>query len=548
MIVEQAEKLIKDVTIEDNLSYAPVNVVEEFFNALVILDGATRDNATIREKNKGTWEIKLDIPERSIQKTYHLVETKMPRTYDLKDISIDPSLIDKIMDVRIAYILTKNPNKLTEMDRLQTKAFSDNVYLPVDIGIHFSERMTDIIGGRVDHLLLQSELKDILGPEAIEAEMIRREEKRDTKDINIYDVPGKEVVISAEKIDSLKHQFQSQKREKELYEKEKNLREYVERMNEERRIKEEIISHRKERDSELSAYIKEIQDKKEQQEIREMLELEERILQRNEALFDRKHDAVETPAQKLDRLKHEFSRKSKLEKIDSVKIVESEAEEDTTVKSNEISVEYQSLEKEKEVFGMNRSLDKTEVMSESLSIESIERRRLEEERQQREMMEQESKRLKEQVSKVSTNSQRDVDAKHESSENKNKIKRNIESGESYMKIEAVDFIVNRDISWYEANIIKYVCRHKECEGIVDIEKAIKSVDLLVETKKTSNFHHNKPNDSEVISTKEFIIKNQLTWVEGTIVKLIVESENSNDIAVFDEIKDLLKTIIEYQYK
>ncbi len=555
MMIEQAEKLISSPIIENNLSYAPRDVVDEFFNALVILDGAVRENATMREKCKGTWEIKLDIPERNVQKTYHLVETKMPRTYDLKDISIDPTLIDRIMDVKIAYILTKDPEKTSEIDELQTKAFSDNVYLPVDIGVHFSERITDIIGGRVDHMLLQSELRDILGPEAIEEEMNRREEKRDINNVNIYADPEKREFISSEKIDLLKHQFQAQKREKELYEKEKNIREYVERMNEERRIKEEIINHRKERDSELNAYVKEIKEKRHEQELQEMLELEERILQRNENFLDKQHRENETPAQKQARLKLEFEEKSKLEKKESARIEQFEAEKEALKKRNEKLAEYEAAEKEKEASRMRRSLDKTEIVSEALPEHSIERSRLEEERLQREMMEQESKRLREQVSKVNANNTRNIDSKRDTSVTTtntsgsiNALQKNWKKEENYMKITAADFIVNRDISWYEANIIKYVCRHKECDGIVDIEKAIKSVDLLVETKKSSNFHHNKPNDSEVISTKEFIIKNDLTWVEGSIVKLIVESENSDDILVFEEVKDLLRTIIEFHYK
>ncbi len=525
MMVEQTEKLISSEVIENNLSYAPNCVVDEFFNALVILDGATRENTTMREKGKGAWEIKLDIPERGVQKTYHLTETKMPRAYDLKDLVIDPALIDKIMDIRIAYILTKDPDKLSEIDKLQKRAFSDNVYLPVEIGVHFSERMTDIIGGRVDHTVLQSELRDILGEDAVKELMNRREEKRDIDKINIYAHPEKSEVISSEKIDSLKHQFKAQKREKELYEKEKNLREYVERMNEERRIKEEVVSHRKERDSELSAFVREVKDKRHEQEMLEMLELEERILHRNGNILDKKSG------------------------IDQV-VSKSETPKD----HNDILSEYETLEKEKEVSRMRRGFDMAEVVSSALPDESIERSRLEEERQQREMMEQESKRLRDQVNKVNANNIRSVDTKSASNEytnNHSKRKHSLEKDrdqeESNMKITAADFIVNRDISWYEANIIKYVCRHKESDGIVDIEKAIKSVDLLIETKKGSNFHHNKPNDSEVISTKEFIIKNQLTWVEGTIVKLIVESEDSSDTEIFDEVKNLLRTIIEYHY-
>lgn len=56
------------------------------------------------------------------------------------------------------------------------------------------------------------------------------------------------------------------------------------------------------------------------------------------------------------------------------------------------------------------------------------------------------------------------------------------SGQHYknMLIQPVEFIVKNNISFLEANVIKYVCRHKEKNGIDDINKAIHYLELAKE--------------------------------------------------------------------
>lgn len=49
-----------------------------------------------------------------------------------------------------------------------------------------------------------------------------------------------------------------------------------------------------------------------------------------------------------------------------------------------------------------------------------------------------------------------------------------------MKIQPIEFIYENDIPYIEANVIKYVCRHKYKNGLEDLEKAKHYIELLIE--------------------------------------------------------------------
>lgn len=54
-------------------------------------------------------------------------------------------------------------------------------------------------------------------------------------------------------------------------------------------------------------------------------------------------------------------------------------------------------------------------------------------------------------------------------------------GEHYKcKIQPLEFIHSNNIPFIEANVIKYVCRHKQKNGVEDIKKAIHYLELLLE--------------------------------------------------------------------
>ena len=49
-----------------------------------------------------------------------------------------------------------------------------------------------------------------------------------------------------------------------------------------------------------------------------------------------------------------------------------------------------------------------------------------------------------------------------------------------MIIQPVEFIVKNNLAFLEANVIKYVCRHRNKNGIEDLNKAIHYLELAKE--------------------------------------------------------------------
>jgi hypothetical protein len=48
------------------------------------------------------------------------------------------------------------------------------------------------------------------------------------------------------------------------------------------------------------------------------------------------------------------------------------------------------------------------------------------------------------------------------------------------KIQPIEFIVANDIPYRPANVIKYVCRYKDKNGLEDLKKARHYLDMLIE--------------------------------------------------------------------
>lgn len=61
-----------------------------------------------------------------------------------------------------------------------------------------------------------------------------------------------------------------------------------------------------------------------------------------------------------------------------------------------------------------------------------------------------------------------------------------EGGNHYkdMKIEPVEYIVENNIPYREANAIKYISRHKLKNGLEDLKKAKHYIDMIIETEYT----------------------------------------------------------------
>jgi hypothetical protein len=67
-----------------------------------------------------------------------------------------------------------------------------------------------------------------------------------------------------------------------------------------------------------------------------------------------------------------------------------------------------------------------------------------------------------------------------------------EGGKHYkgFKIQPIEFIHANNIGYMEANVIKYVCRHRDKNGLQDLRKAIHYLELLIELE-----YANRPNKS-----------------------------------------------------
>lgn len=50
-----------------------------------------------------------------------------------------------------------------------------------------------------------------------------------------------------------------------------------------------------------------------------------------------------------------------------------------------------------------------------------------------------------------------------------------------MAIQPLDFILANELGYCEANVLKYICRHRVKNGKQDIEKAIHYLELILET-------------------------------------------------------------------
>ena len=60
-------------------------------------------------------------------------------------------------------------------------------------------------------------------------------------------------------------------------------------------------------------------------------------------------------------------------------------------------------------------------------------------------------------------------------------------GNHYLKykISPVEFIIKNNIGFVEGNIIKYILRFKDKGGIADLEKAKHYIELLIDSSKSS---------------------------------------------------------------
>ena len=65
---------------------------------------------------------------------------------------------------------------------------------------------------------------------------------------------------------------------------------------------------------------------------------------------------------------------------------------------------------------------------------------------------------------------------------KNQTRRTQIGGDHYakMKIQPIDFITENKLSFIQGNIIKYICRYKDKNGLQDLKKAQHYMNMLLE--------------------------------------------------------------------
>ena len=52
-----------------------------------------------------------------------------------------------------------------------------------------------------------------------------------------------------------------------------------------------------------------------------------------------------------------------------------------------------------------------------------------------------------------------------------------------MEIQPIDFITKNNLSYIQGNVIKYVCRYKDKNGVEDLEKAKHYLEMLIDNEK-----------------------------------------------------------------
>ncbi len=57
-----------------------------------------------------------------------------------------------------------------------------------------------------------------------------------------------------------------------------------------------------------------------------------------------------------------------------------------------------------------------------------------------------------------------------------------------MKIEPIDFIMENNLSFCQGNVIKYVCRYKDKNGIQDLLKAKQYIDFLIQQEQSTQLN------------------------------------------------------------
>lgn len=73
------------------------------------------------------------------------------------------------------------------------------------------------------------------------------------------------------------------------------------------------------------------------------------------------------------------------------------------------------------------------------------------------------------------------------------------------KIQPIEFIQKNNLSFIQGCIIKYICRYKDKNGLQDLEKIKHYVDLLIE------LEYNNESNIQQTDTCERLLRNESVW-------------------------------------
>lgn len=96
------------------------------------------------------------------------------------------------------------------------------------------------------------------------------------------------------------------------------------------------------------------------------------------------------------------------------------------------------------------------------------------------------------------------------------------------KIEVWDFVISQNLGFLDGNIVKYVCRYKEKNGLEDLKKARQYLDKLIslnEQENVKNDENNTKDNSDLIKYIKIKIKQADKWLE--ILKNQQEEEGTD---------------------
>lgn len=93
------------------------------------------------------------------------------------------------------------------------------------------------------------------------------------------------------------------------------------------------------------------------------------------------------------------------------------------------------------------------------------------------------------------------------------------------KIEVWDFVISQNLGFLDGNIIKYVCRYKEKNGLEDLKKARQYLDKLIAVNEQGNVENDENNakdNSDLIKYIKIKITQADRWIE------ILKNQQANE--------------------